>query len=212
MWKDKPRDSRKAHDDWLRNTEMLEPGSWTWNIPVPHILTRLPRHWFWGPLSWTSPSIPFASPQELIPFQHSFIPKTLKASHFQSSFNFCLNRVLSMTLTLYFIISIFRSPLGGPHVITHDVTNIPSDLMMSPTSLKIDVTSHPHIHGPLWEAWTLVLTYGILIFEALRIFPFKVLQLLLISLLCYNRISIGDIVSKMTTTLVNTEEVNVEWY
>ena len=109
-----------------------------------------------------------------------------------------------MTLILYFVIFIFRSPLGGPHVITHDVTNIPSDLMMSPTSPKIDMTSYPHIHGPLWEARTPVLAYGILTFEALHIFPFEVLQPLLISLSCYNRISVGDIVSKTMTTSVNT--------
>ena len=115
-----------------------------------------------------------------------------------------------MTLILYFNIFIFRSPLGGPHVITHDVTNIPSDLMMSLTFLKIDMTSYPHIHGSLQEAQTPVFTYGILIFKALRTFPFEVLQSLLISLLCYNRISIGDIVSKTTMTSVNTEEVNVE--
>ena len=158
----------------------------------------------------TSPSTPFASPQELIPFQHLFIPKTLKAGRFQSLSIFYLNHILSMTLTLYFILFIFRSPLGGPHVITHDVTHIPSDLMMSPTSPKIDMTSYPYIHGPLQEARTSVLAYGILIFEALRNFPFEVLQPLLIFLLCYNRISIGDIVSKTTTTSVNTEEVNIE--
>ena len=148
MWEDKPWDSRKTRDDWLRNTEMLEPGSRTWNVPIPNVLTWLPRHWFWGPISRTSPSIPFASPQELIPFQHSLIPKTLKDSRFQSLFIFYLDHVLSMTLTLYFIIFIFRSPLEGPHMITHDVTISLRTSWCLWHSRRSIWHSYPHIHGP----------------------------------------------------------------
>ena len=163
-------DDRKARDDRLGRRNCRNPDLGLGTSLFPTSSPDIPDSGSQGPLSRTSPSVPFPGPQELIPFTLVYIKDTEGRSFpislpFSSTAPFPRHSLYSL--------SIFRSPLGGPHVITLDVTNITSDPMTrSPnkeTSPKTDMTSYPYGHRPLREARTSVLAFGILIFGALRI-------------------------------------------
>ena len=149
---------------------MLEARSQTWNVPVPcepHltsptlVLKPLPFEPHLPTLIWSPGTYTFS---------HLFLPKTLKAGHFQSLFNILLNRDSFNWTYLYshylYVVPLWEditwSPVSSPYPFRpHGNSLTHGNSLNKEMSLKTNKMTHPEGHCPLREAQALLLLLGL---------------------------------------------------